>query len=203
MMRAVARSGGRRDAELQLVTDRLSRARRAQGQVIGIVGEPGVGKSRFTYELTRLDATQGWRVLGCSGVSHGSATPWLPISDLLRRYFGVEDADEPEMIRGKVTETMLSRHAGRQPSLTPRLSLLDLTVDDTSWRNLDPPQQRRQIQDAIKSLLLNESRIQPLLLLVEDLQWVDTETQALLDGLVESLPTARVLLLANYRPEYQ
>src|SRR5204862_1337086 len=70
-----------RDAELQLVTDRLSRARRAQGQVIGIVGEPGVGKSRFTYELTRLDATQGWRVLGCSGVSHGSATPWLPISD--------------------------------------------------------------------------------------------------------------------------
>ena len=192
-----------RDAELQLVTDRLSRAKRAQGQVIGIVGEPGVGKSRFTYELTRLDATQGWRVLGCSGVSHGSATPWLPMSDLLRRYFAVEDADEPEIIRGKVTETMLSRHAGRQPFLTPLLSLLDLTVDDPSWRNLDPPQQRRQIQDAIKGLLLNESRIQPLLLLVEDLQWVDTETQALLDGLVESLPAARLLLLVNYRPEYQ
>ena len=192
-----------RDAELQLMTDRLSRARRAQGQVIGIVGEPGVGKSRFTYELTRLDATQGWRVLGCSGVSHGSATPWLPISDLLRRYFGVEDADEPEMIRGKVTETILSRHEGLRPFVTPLLSLLDLAVDDLSWGNLDPPQQRRQIQDAIKCLLLDESRIQPLLLLVEDLQWVDTETQALLDGLVESLPTARVLLLANYRPEYQ
>ena len=192
-----------RDAELRLVTDRLSRAGRAHGQVIGIVGEPGVGKSRFTYELTRLDATQGWRVLGCSGVSHGSATPWLPISDLLRRYFAVEDADEPEVIREKVTETILSRHEALKPFLTPLLSLLDLTIDDPSWRNLDPAQQRRQTQDAIKSLVLNESRIQPLLLLVEDLQWVDTETQALLDGLVESLPTARLLLLANYRPEYE
>jgi tetratricopeptide (TPR) repeat protein len=81
--------------------------------------------------------------------------------------------------------------------------VLDLTVDDPSWRNFDPSQQRRQIQDGIKSLVLNESRIQPLLLLVEDLQWVDAETQALLDGLVESLPTARLLLLVNYRPEYQ
>src|SRR5262249_54789375 len=151
----------------------------------------------------RLDATQGWRMLGCSAMSHGSATPWLPISDLLRRYFAVEDADEPDVIRGKVTETILSRHAGLKQFVTPLLSLLDLAVDDPSWRNLDPSQQRRLTQDAIKSLLLNESRIQPLLLLVEDLQWVDTETQALLDGLVESLPTAQLLLLANYRPEYQ
>ena len=192
-----------RDAEVRLVTDRLASTTRAHGQVIGIVGEPGVGKSRFTYELTRLDATQGWRVLSARGVSHGSATPLLPISDLLRRYFAIEDADELEVIRGKATETILSRHEGLKPFLTALLSLLDLTVDDPSWRNLDPSQQRRQIQDGIKSLVLNESRIQPLLLLVEDLQWVDAETQALLDGMVESLPTARLLLLVNYRPEYQ
>ena len=192
-----------RDAELRLVTDLLASAKRAQGQVIGIVGEPGVGKSRFTYELTRLDATQGWRVLSARGVSHGSTTPWLPMSDLLRRYFAIEDADELEVIREKVTETILSRHEGLKPFLTPLLSLLDLTVDDPAWRNLDPSQQRRQIQDAIKNLVLNESRIQPLFLVVEDLQWVDAQTQALLDGLVESLPAARLLLLVNYRPEYQ
>jgi tetratricopeptide (TPR) repeat protein len=192
-----------RDGEIRLVTDRLASAGRGQGQVIGIVGEPGVGKSRFVYELTRLEATRDWRVLGCSGVSYGSTTPFLPIGDLLRRYFAIEDADGHEAIRERVTETILSRHEALKSSLTPLLSLLDIPIDDPSWTNLDPPRQRRRIQDAIKRLVLDESRIQPLLLIVEDLNWIDAETQALLDGLVESLPTAPLLLLVNYRPEYE
>jgi transcriptional regulator with AAA-type ATPase domain/tetratricopeptide (TPR) repeat protein len=192
-----------RDGEIRRVTDRLAEAARGQGQVIGIVGEPGVGKSRFMYELTRLDAMQGWRVLGGRGVSHGSTTPLLAVGDLLRRYFAIEDADEPEVIREKVTETILSRHEALKSFLTPLFSLLDLAVDDQSWNNLDPPQRRQRIQDAVKRLLLNESRIQPLLLLIEDLHWIDAETQAALDGLVDGLPTARLLLLVNYRPEYQ
>ena len=192
-----------RDGELRLVTDRLASAERGQGQVIGIVGEPGVGKSRFVYELTRLDAMHDWRVLGCGGVSYGSTTPFLPIGDLLRRYFVIEDADGHDAIRERVTETILSRHEDLQSYLTPLLSLLDLPVDDPSWKNLDPPLQRRRIQDAIKRLVLGETRIQPLLLIVEDLNWIDDETQGLLDSLVESLPAARLLLLVNYRPEYQ
>jgi len=192
-----------RDDELRLVTDRLASAARGQGQVVGIVGEPGVGKSRFVYELTRLDATRDWRVLGCSGVSYGSTTPFLPIGDLLRRYFVIEDADGHDAIRERVTETILSRHEELKSYLAPLLSLLDLPNDDPAWKNLDPSQQRRRIQDAIKRLVLSESRIQPLLLIVEDLNWIDDETQALLDGLVESLPAARLLLLVNYRPEYQ
>src|SRR5213075_3277076 len=83
------------------------------------------------------------------------------------------------------------------------LALLDLGGDDPTWQALDPPQRRRHTLDAAKRLLLRESREQPLLLVFEDLHWIDTETQALLDSLVESLPTARVLLLVNYRPEYQ
>ena len=192
-----------RDGELRLVSDRLASAERGQGQVIGIVGEPGVGKSRFVYEFTRIDPMHGWRVLGCGGASHGSTTPLLPVGDLLRRYFAIEDADEPDLIREKVTETVMSRHEALRSFLTPLLSLLDITVEDPAWASLDPPQRRQHIQDAVKRLLLNESRIQPLLLIVEDLQWIDAETQALLDGLVESLPTARVLLLVDYRPEYQ
>jgi tetratricopeptide (TPR) repeat protein len=192
-----------REAEVRLVTDRLAGAERGRGEVIGIVGEPGVGKSRFTYELTRLDATQGWRVLGSRGVSHGSTTPLLPISDLLRRYFAIEEADDPQVIRAKVTETILARHEDLTSFLTPLLSLLDLAVDDPSWSSFDPPQQRQRIQEAVTRLLLHESRVQPLVLIVEDLHWIDTATQALLDGLVESLPAARLLLLVNYRPEYQ
>jgi tetratricopeptide (TPR) repeat protein len=146
---------------------------------------------------------QGWRVLGCSGVSYGSTTPLLPIGDLLRRYFAIEDADGPEVIRERVAESLMSRHEELASYLTPLLSLLDVSVDDPSWERLDPPQQRRRVQDATKRLVLSESRIQPLLLIVEDLNWIDAETQALLDGLVESLPTAALLLLVNYRPEYE
>ena len=78
-----------------------------------------------------------------------------------------------------------------------------MPVDDAAWPALDPPQRRQRTLDAVKRLLLRESQVQPLLVVFEDLHWIDSETQALLDSLVESLPTARMLLLVNYRPEYQ
>ena len=78
-----------------------------------------------------------------------------------------------------------------------------MPADDAAWAALDPPQRRQRTLDAVKRLLLRESQVQPLLLVFEDLHWIDAETQALLDSLVESLPTARMLLLVNYRPEYE
>ena len=83
------------------------------------------------------------------------------------------------------------------------LALLDVPVEDPAWNALDPPQRRQRTLEAVKRLLLRESQVQPLLVVFEDLHWIDAETQALLDGLIESLPTARLLLLVNYRPEYQ
>src|SRR5262249_50716087 len=82
-------------------------------------------------------------------------------------------------------------------------ALLDVSIEDSAWQALDPPQRRQRTLDALKRLLLRESQEQPLLLIFEDLHWIDTETQALLDSLVESLPTARILLLVNYRPEHE
>src|SRR3989442_12002792 len=89
------------------------------------------------------------------------------------------------------------------PHLTALLALLGAPVDDTQWRFLEPSQRRQRTLDAVKRLFLRESRVQPLLLIVEDLHWIDTETQALLDSVVESLPSARVLLVVTYRPDYQ
>ena len=90
-----------------------------------------------------------------------------------------------------------------KPTLPVFLALLDVPVDDQQWQALDPPRKRQRTLDACKRLLFRESQAQPLLLVFEDLHWVDAETQTLLDSLVESLPTARLLLLVNYRPEYQ
>ena len=106
-------------------------------------------------------------------------------------------------MRAKVTGQVLTLDEALQDTLPALLSLLEVLPDDSPFRTLDPPQRRQRTLQALKRVLLRESQVQPLLLVFEDLHWIDAETQALLDSLVESLPTARLLLLVNYRPEYQ
>jgi tetratricopeptide (TPR) repeat protein len=142
-------------------------------------------------------------VLESTSMSYGKATPYFPVMDLLKRYCHVDDGDNARTIRAKVTGQALTLDETLQDTLPALLALLDAVPDDSPFLHLDPPQRRQHTLDGLKRVLLRESQMQPLLLVCEDLHWVDTETQALLDSLVESLPTARLLLLVNYRPEYQ
>src|SRR5262249_7032454 len=121
----------------------------------------------------------------------------------LKRYCHVDDGDNARTIRAKVTGQILTLDETLQDTLPALQALLDAIPDDSPFLHLDPPQHRQRILDGLKRVLLRESRVQPLLLVFEDLHWIDAETQALLNSLVESLPTARLLLLVNYRPEYQ
>jgi class 3 adenylate cyclase/tetratricopeptide (TPR) repeat protein len=192
-----------RETELVALQQALARAEAGQGQVVALVGEAGVGKSRLVYELVHAHRTQGWLVLESASVSYGTATPYFPVIDLLKRYTHVEDRDEPRTVRAKVTGHVLTLDEALQDTMPALLALLDVLPEDSPFLKLDPPQRRQRTLDALKRVLLRESQVQPLLLVFEDLHWIDTETQALLDSLVERLPTARLLLLVNYRPEYQ
>jgi class 3 adenylate cyclase/tetratricopeptide (TPR) repeat protein len=192
-----------RDAELEQLREALGRAAQGHGQVVAIVGEPGVGKSRLVWEVTHSHRTHGWLILEAAAVSYGKATPYLPVAGLLRGYLQIGDRDEPRAIREKVTGKLLTLDRALEPALPAFLALLDVPVEDPRWEVLDPPQRRQRTIDALKRLLLRESQIQPLLILFEDLHWIDVETQAVLDRLVESLPAARILLVVNYRPEYR
>jgi tetratricopeptide (TPR) repeat protein len=192
-----------RQAELAALRQALERAGAGQGQVVAVIGEPGVGKSRLFYEFTHSHRTPGWLLLDSHSVSYGKATPYLPVRDLLKVYFEIDDRDEARKIREKVTGKLLTLDAALGPALPALLALLEVPVDDPSWQALDPSHRRQRTLEALKRLLLRESQRQPLLLLFENLHWIDAETQVFLDNLVESLPTARILLLANYRPEYQ
>ena len=203
---AVARGLSRfvgRQTELAALHQALARAGAGHGQVVALLGEAGVGKSRLVYEVVHSHRTQGWQVLESASVSYGKATPYFPVLDLLKRYCQVEDHDDTRTIRARVTGQVLTLDAALQETVPALLALLDALPEDSPFRTLDPPQRRRRTLDGLKRVLLRESQVQPLLLVFEDLHWIDTETQALLDGLVESLPTARLLLLVNYRPEYQ
>jgi class 3 adenylate cyclase len=192
-----------REAELEMLRQTLERAGAGRGQMVALVGEPGVGKSRLVWEFSHSHRAQGWLVLESGAVSYGKATSYLPVIDLLRSYCGIEARDDPRRIREKLTGKVLTLDETLRPTLPALLALLDVPLDNPSWDALDPPQRRQRTLEALKRLLLRESIEQPLLLVCEDLHWIDAETQALLDSLVESLPTARILLLVNYRPEYQ
>ena len=200
--RGLTKFVGRTEEVTQLV-QALGLARAGHGQVMAVVGEPGVGKSRLYWEFTRSHHTRGWLILEASSVSYGKATPYLPITDLLRAYFQIDGRNDARKIREKVTGKLLSLDRALEPSLPAFFWLLDAAGDDAEWEQLDPAQRRQRTLEAVKRVLLRESQIQPLVVLFEDLHWIDAETQALLDGLVESLPTARLLLLVNYRPEYR
>ena len=192
-----------RDAEVEQLRRAQQLAGDGHGQLAAVVGEAGVGKSRLLYEFTRSHRLQGWLILEAASVSYGKATSYLPVIDLLKGYFKIQDRDDLREIREKVIGKLLTLDRALEPALPALLALLDVAVDDASWQTLDPGQRRQRTLDAVKRLLLREAREQPLLLIFEDLHWIDGETQALLDRLVESLGSARMLVLVNYRPEYQ
>ena len=192
-----------RETELTALSHAQGRAGAGHGQLIALVGEAGVGKSRLVYEFVHSHRTRGWLVLESASVSYGKATPYFPVIDLLKRYSHVEEHDEARTIRAKVTGQVLTLDETLHETIPPLLSLLDALPEDSPFVQLDPPQRRQRTLDALKRVVLRESQEQPLLLVFEDLHWIDSETQAWLDSLVESLPTARLLLLVNYRPEYQ
>jgi class 3 adenylate cyclase/tetratricopeptide (TPR) repeat protein len=202
VVRGLTRFVGRQH-ELETLHQALERARVGHGQVVALIGAAGVGKSRLVYECVHTHHTQGWRVLESASVSYGKATPYFPVIDLLKRYCHLEDGDDPRTRRAKVTGQVLTLDETLQDTLPALLALLDVLPADSPFLTLDPLLRRQRTLDGLKRLLLRESQVQPLVLVFEDLHWIDSETQALLNTLVESLPTARLLLLVNYRPEYQ
>ena len=192
-----------RDEELKQLRQGLGLARNGRGQVVAMVGEPGVGKSRLFHEFTRSPLTEGWLVVAASSVSYGKATAYLPLTDFLRSYFRIEERDDIRAIRAKVTGNVLALDQALEDCVAPVLWLLEALPADSPFLSLDAPQRRHRTLNAVKGVLLRESQARPLVAVFEDLHWIDSETQAFLDILVDGVPTARLLLLVNYRPEYQ
>ena len=206
-LQAAARRGLTRFVGRETEWEQLRRGQEltgaGHGQVTALVGEAGVGKSRLAYEFTHFARRQGWRVIEAAAASYGQATSYLPVIQLLQGYFQIDRRDDQQTVREKVTGKVLSLDRALDPSLSPLLSLLDVSLVDDAWTKLEPPERRLRTLEAIRRLLLRESLGQPLLLVFEDLHWIDSESRTVLESVIEGLPGARLLLLVTYRPEYQ
>ena len=192
-----------REQELATLRERVRQVDGGRGQVVGVCGDPGTGKSRLYDEFVHGALAQPWLILHTQGTAYGQATPYLPIIDLLKGYFHLDDHEDRTTIRDQVNATLHGLDDRLTPTVPAFLALLDVPVEDPQWQALEAAQRRRRTLEGLTWVLVRESQVQPVLLVCEDLHWIDAETQACLDTLVDSLPTARLLLLVNYRPEYQ
>ncbi|HSV34998.1 MAG TPA: adenylate/guanylate cyclase domain-containing protein [Ramlibacter sp.] len=199
--RGLARFVGR-GRELEQLREARARAHAGHGQIVGVVGEPGVGKSRLCHEF-KLLAPRDCLVLETFSVSHGKAYPYLPLIDLLKSYCQSTAQDNERRRREKITGKLLTLDRALEDSQPYLFHLLGVAEPDSAPEQLTPQIRRQRTFEAIKRLLVRESLAQPLELVVEDLQWLDSETEAFLGFLGESVANARILLLVNYRPEYR
>ena len=192
-----------RSTELARLERLLAGAAEGRGQLVMLLGEPGVGKSRLVWELTRAAAAGGWQMHEAACVSYGTLTPYLPVRNLLTKYFDVEDGDDARRIREKVATRMVAldtRLAGAVPAI---LALGNVPNDDPEWAALEPMARRQRMLKAVRELLLAESRRVPLLLVVENLQWADSETHAVIEELAAALADARMLIVVSARTEHR
>ncbi|HZS82232.1 MAG TPA: AAA family ATPase [Stellaceae bacterium] len=180
----------------------LHRAAAGHGQVAALVGEAGIGKSRLVWEFVRSPATGGWLMLEAGGVSYGRDIPYLPIITLLKTCFELGDQDDAAAIGRKVGDKLRALGAAAEHASSAILALLGIEVDDPAWRAMDPLRRRETIGKAVVQLLCRLSQRSPLIVVVEDLHWIDSETQMLLEALVAALAAQPILLLVNYRPGY-
>ncbi|HEV8711392.1 MAG TPA: adenylate/guanylate cyclase domain-containing protein [Candidatus Binatia bacterium] len=191
-----------RQSELEQLRHALAQATTGHGQIVGVMGEPGLGKSRLFYEFTLAAQGRGL-VLEASSVSYGKASPYLPVLELLKTYFQLQSHDDERTRREKVGGKVLMLDRRLEETLPYLFVLLGMDDPTSSLQQMDPQLRRQRTLAALKQLFLRESLNQPLLLIFEDLHWIDSETQGFLDTLSESVASARLLLLVNYRPEYR
>ncbi|KWR89070.1 adenylate/guanylate cyclase domain-containing protein [Cupriavidus sp. IDO] len=199
--RGLARFVGR-EAELESLYRALNRSTAGQGQIVAVVGEAGVGKSRLFHEF-KARSQHGSLVLETFSVSHGKAFAYLPLIELLRSYFEITAQDDARRAHEKVTGKVLTLDRSLEDVLPYLLLLLGISEPGSKLADMGASLRRERTFDAITRLLVRESRDQPVEVVFEDLQWLDSETEAFLGFLVERLADARILLLVNYRPEYQ
>ena len=191
-----------RNKELNLLKDCLEQSREGQGQVVGIMGEPGVGKSRLIRQFKESLHDREYTIIEGGCIHYGDAIPYLPILDMLKDYFDIKEDEDEASMKKKIGEKVAQLTIQPSQVLPPIYEILSLAGEDEEYLKLDGKQRRDKVFEAIRLLLITESQKKSLVVVVEDLHWMDKTSEEFLSYLINSLATTRILLLLLFRPEY-
>jgi len=191
-----------RGRELELFLDALDRARKGRGQALSVVGEAGVGKSRFLYEFRKAVSEEDVTFLEGRCLSYRRNVAYHPITDILKSNFDIRENDRDAAIIAKIKRGLKILGVGESSTLPYFLELLSVKDSGIDRVSLTPEEIKDQITEALKRIALKGSEIRPLILVYEDLHWIDPGSEDVLKAVLESIPGARVLLIFTYRPEF-
>jgi class 3 adenylate cyclase/tetratricopeptide (TPR) repeat protein len=191
-----------REREQAALGAALDRGLAGEGQVVGLVGEPGVGKSRLAHEFAEYCLAEGISVQRARAVAHGREIPLLPVLELMRATLGVEDTDEPEIARARITASLDALDASFHEDLPLLFDFLGVPDPEQPPLKVDPEARQRQLLSLVRRMMHARSRIEPAVALLEDLHWLDGASGAFLEELVRGCAGTRTLLILTYRPEY-
>jgi len=192
---------GRR-REMEALQEVLERTRSGSGQVVGIVGEAGVGKSRLILEMRRLFPKEQYGYLEGRCLHYGGSMAYLPLLDILRSYFEIKEGEQESLIKKKMKEKIFELDEKLKTVLPPFQELLSLKGEEEAYLKLEPKQKREKIFEAVRDLFIRESQNKPLVLVFEDLHWIDKTSEEFLDYFIGWLANTPILLIILYRPEY-
>jgi class 3 adenylate cyclase/tetratricopeptide (TPR) repeat protein len=201
MARGLTRFVGRKNSMAALM-EAYEKVKKCTGQVVGMVGEAGVGKSRLLFEFRHRLPQEEFGYLEGRCIHFGGAMPYLPILDLLRSFFEIREGEREMVLRKRVREKILGLDEKLQGIISPIQDLLSLKVEDEAYLKLEPKQRRERVFEALRDLFIRESQERPLVLVIEDLHWIDKTSEEFLDYLIGWLANVKIMLVLLYRPEY-
>jgi tetratricopeptide (TPR) repeat protein len=192
-----------RERELATLTDLLTQATEGRGQVVGIVGEPGLGKSRLLHEFHQYLRAQSIPSVEGQCLSYGQAIPFAPVLAVLRQHSGITEADAPEAVTAKVQRILQTAGVDPKEAAPYVCQLLGLPVGSERLADLSPEMRKTRTFESLRQLYLGSSQQHPLVLAVENLHWIDPTSEAFLASLIEYLAGSRLFVLFTYRPGYR
>jgi class 3 adenylate cyclase/tetratricopeptide (TPR) repeat protein len=191
-----------RETELARLDDALNRAKSGQATAVGVVAEPGIGKSRLCLEFSQRCRVEGLEVFEAQAQAHGKSIPFMPILQMLRSFYGIGDQDPEQTAREKIAGRSLLLDPGFAADLPLVFDFLGVPDPERPVPKMNPEGRGRALGDFLCRLVSNPARHKTLVLIVEDLHWIDEGSQTMLHGLIEGMEGTPTLVLVNYRPEH-
>jgi class 3 adenylate cyclase len=192
-----------REQEMEKLEAALAQAGSGKGAAVGVVADPGVGKSRLCHEFAERCRGENVEVFEAQAQAHGRSIPFMPILQMLRSLFGISDQDSEQLAREKIAGRMLLIDPSFVDDLPLLFDFLGVPDPDRPVPQMSPEGRQRALGDVVCRLAGNPSRRKTLVLVIEDLHWIDEGSQAMLGNLIAAMETNNSVVLVNFRPEYE